>query len=391
MKIAIVGAGAMGMFVAREIARSEPRASLFIIDADLGRARQIAAILAAVASQHARCDARDVTGLATVLHGTEVVVNAAQYDVNLDVMRACLAARCHYLDLGGMFHMTQRQLALGEEFKQAGLTAILGIGAAPGMTNVMARLACDQLDTVEVIETAFAAAAPQAPSSPVFVPPYSIRTIMQEFCEESMQFLAGTHSAQPALAGRKSIQFAPPIGIVDCVYTLHSEPATLPAVFAAKGVREVTWRLGLPPALEDIIRAFASAGLGSTEPLTVGGASIAPVDFLAASIDRSIRSSAPTQRAFTEYGAIRVEAFGTRQNIPIRIAVECTREETGISPDVAGIMTGTPCALAALMLARGEAMLPGVHGAESVVPPGEMIRELRERRFVTVQTERRGL
>ena len=59
-----------------------------------------------------------------------MLVNTASYRINLEAMRACLKAGCHYLDLGGLYWMTGRQLELGTEFERAGLLAVLGIGRA---------------------------------------------------------------------------------------------------------------------------------------------------------------------------------------------------------------------------------------------------------------------
>ena len=39
-----------------------------------------------------------------------MLVNCASYRVNLEAMRACLAAGCHYVDLGGLYWLTGRQL-----------------------------------------------------------------------------------------------------------------------------------------------------------------------------------------------------------------------------------------------------------------------------------------
>ena len=76
---------------------------------------------AAVADEHgagkataARVDARDVDALAGAIAGAgaDVLLNTASYRINLDAMRACLKAGCHYLDLGGLYHVTRDQLEL---------------------------------------------------------------------------------------------------------------------------------------------------------------------------------------------------------------------------------------------------------------------------------------
>lgn len=59
-----------------------------------------------------------------------------------------MEAGVHYTDLGGLFHYTRKQLALKDEFRKKNLTAVLGSGITPGITNVMAAYAASKLDTV---------------------------------------------------------------------------------------------------------------------------------------------------------------------------------------------------------------------------------------------------
>ncbi|MGR8919946.1 MAG: saccharopine dehydrogenase family protein [Gammaproteobacteria bacterium] len=391
MHIAVVGAGAMGADIVAELARREPALALTVIDADGARARAVAAGSGLATAVGDTCDARDTATLARLLGDAAVTVNAAQYDTNLDVMRACLAAGSHYLDLGGMFHVTRRQLELGADFERAGLTAVLGMGAAPGLSNLLAVAACEGMDRVETVDMSFAAAAPDMPERDVFVPPYSIRTIMQEFCDPSFQYVDGELRELPALAGRRRIRFPHPIGEVDCVHTLHSEPATMPALLAERGAREVSWRLGLPSPLEDAVQAFAAAGLGSTTPLQVGGAAIAPVEFLAACIEDRIARAPRADEPYTEFGCLRAQAQGSAGDSALEVVVECSLETHGAAPDVAGVMTGTPAAVAALMLAAGEAGCPGTHGPERVIAPPTMFARLASCGFRTARTERREI
>ena len=64
-------------------------------------------------------DAREPASLRRALEGARVVVNAADYRLNLDVMRGALAASAHYVDLGGLFHVTRQQLELDAEFRRS--------------------------------------------------------------------------------------------------------------------------------------------------------------------------------------------------------------------------------------------------------------------------------
>jgi saccharopine dehydrogenase (NAD+, L-lysine-forming) len=246
MKVAVIGAGAMGRAVLQDLVAARELERILILDAEAERAREVAAALGDPRAQAGSVDATAVDQTAAALRGIDVVVNAAQYTVNVPVMRACVRARCHYADLGGMFHTTRKQLELSGDFERAGLTAVVGIGAGPGITNMVACYAADRLDQVESLRTSFAAVdLTDLRGIDVFAPPYSIRTIMEEFTEDTVQFLGGEYRVLPALAGAEDIEFPEPIGKRRCVHTLHSEPATLPAAFAHKGVREVTWKLGM--------------------------------------------------------------------------------------------------------------------------------------------------
>ena len=99
-------------------------------------------------------DAADPDELAAALRaaGATVLVNAASYGLNLSAMEAALAAGCHYLDLGGLYHMTRRQLELARSLpRRRAASPCSGIGASPGKTNVMAALAADRLDEVHAL------------------------------------------------------------------------------------------------------------------------------------------------------------------------------------------------------------------------------------------------
>ena len=75
--------------------------------------------------------------------GATLLLNTAAYRINLAAMEAALAAGAHYIDLGGLYHVTREQLHLDSRFREAGLLAVLGMGSTPGKTNVMAAHAVD--------------------------------------------------------------------------------------------------------------------------------------------------------------------------------------------------------------------------------------------------------
>ncbi len=99
-------------------------------------------------------------------------------------MRACLAAGCSYLDLGGLYWMTGRQLELADEFERAGLLALLGIGSSPGKTNLMAQRAVEVLDVEpgQITDDRHRGgrSRPRAGRDGRLRPPYAIQTLLDE-------------------------------------------------------------------------------------------------------------------------------------------------------------------------------------------------------------------
>ena len=113
----------------RDLAESDEVNRLLLLDLDEARARATGEAHAPDA-EVARVD--PAGGLGYLLAGVDVLVNSASYRVNLDAMRACLEAGCHYIDLGGLYHLTTRQLELDHDFSAAGKLALLGMGSSPG-------------------------------------------------------------------------------------------------------------------------------------------------------------------------------------------------------------------------------------------------------------------
>src|SRR5512133_4178565 len=172
--VAVVGAaGIIGPAIVATLAEQEAVDRILVLDMNEAGARE-------VAERHgggkAIAGGLDITDReqAGALDGADVVLNSASYRVNLAAMEAALAAGAHYVDLGGLFHVTLEQLELDVRFREAGLLAVLGMGSTPGKTNVMAARAVELLgDDVERIVVGAAGRDPDPPSGPL-VAPYAV-------------------------------------------------------------------------------------------------------------------------------------------------------------------------------------------------------------------------
>ena len=375
MRIVVLGgAGAMGRVTVADLARSTGVEEVRIADVNRAAAETLAREIGGPARAGYVPGAYHLA-LVEACGGADVVVNATSHKLNVPVMRACLEVHAHYTDLGGLYWWALDQLSLDREFQDAGLSAAISFGAAPGITNMLAAAACERLDSVESIEV-IDAVVPGRTWSPTetYVPPYAPDTLIDEFSRPAPQFLDGAVVEMPPGSGAKIYHL--PEGDVECVYTIHSEPATLPLAFRAKGVRSVEWRLGLPEADISRLQAFVAAGLTSTDPVVVDGAKIAPRDVLVETLRRQ-GGAIPDPDARERLRAHVVGTVGGR-----RVAIDADLAMTQHAEwgtDSGTYSTGVPPAIAAGMLARGEALRTGVGGPESMLPFERFFDELAAR------------
>ena len=275
-------------------------------------------------------DARDAASLGRAVEGADVVVNAADYRLNLDVMRGALGAGAHYVDLGGLFHVTRQQLELFEDFEAAGLTAILGLGSAPGKTNLLAAAAARRLESDPISMEIWAATRDPAAAGHPFPAPYSVQTLRDELQMRPVVLREGGLEEVDPLSGAASRDFPEPVGRAEGIFTLHSELATLPVSLST--LREASFRLCLSPGLLDKLLALEEGEL--PEPYTQSPESVAVHEVELRAGDAQV-----VGRTVTRGGSAR--------------------------------STSEPAARGAVELAEGRLAKPGVHPPEIAVDDAE--------------------
>src|ERR1700729_928409 len=372
MKIVVLGAGLMGRAVVYDLSGAREVKSIVVADFDRARAQEVARKFGRGITRAAFADVRATSRLAKLLHRCDVVVNCTQYNWNLDVMRAALAARVNYMDLGGLYHMTRKQFALDRDFRRIGKLDIPGMGGAPGITNVMARALADRIERVESIRVYNAGAEQQKYDSPIAYS-FSIATILDELTMSPVHFTGGRYVEKPMLSEPEPGTFPRPIGKIILRHSIHSELGTLAESFRKKGVREVFFKINYDPKLVELVRNLVDAGFTSCDPITVNGAKIAPRAMLLALMQKSSPTKTPL-----DVEALRVVVIGKQKKNPGGGAVKGgpTHPARPQLPAVARA-PGSPAAIAAVMHGRGEIPGAGVQAPVNVVPPKPFFNELQ--------------
>lgn len=156
MKVIVLGAGGMGRYAARTAAAMDFVEDLVVADLDETRAREFASQLGPKA-RGASVDVQNARSLARLFEGANAVLNTVGpfFRLGPPVLRAAIGAGVHYLDINDDWESTEAMLALDEDARSAGITAVIGVGASPGMSNMLARLAMRELDEVDEIIAGF--------------------------------------------------------------------------------------------------------------------------------------------------------------------------------------------------------------------------------------------
>ena len=369
--IVLGGCGEMGSEATRDLARTSEFEEIVVADLNLEKARALAAELGGGRVRALQVDAGDEQRLSEQLKGFDVVANCTTYHFGMKATRAAIRAGVNYLDLGGLFN-TPKQLELDEEARASGVTVCLGCGATPGVTNLLARRAADQLDEVDEVHVAFASFRSVAPS------PGLLDTVLDEFSPGSRRFFwrAGEFVEVPAFSGARRVRFAEPVGEAEVYYVPHSETHALPR-FLGKGVRLVdvrgTWR----PEIMRALRVFAEFRLTGDGAGSFEGREITSKAFLREHI---LRHAAGVGGEGEWAFLLNVEVKGRRDGRARRFEYTTShpaRDAWGTTATAR--VTGIPASIGAQKLARGEATSAGVMSPDACFEPLPFFEELSRR------------
>ncbi len=381
MKIIVLGgAGKMGCIAVQDLAGDRRVDEVIIADRDLAQARTVAGIINSSKVSIQPVDVTDHDALVGTLKGADACLNATVYYFNLQMMQACLEAGVSYIDLGGLFHTTRKQLELSERFAEAGLSAVLGMGSAPGVPNIQARYAADRLDTIEYIRI-YDGIMPPPPDDVRFT--YAVPTIIDELTQPPMVYRDGEFVACEPLSEFEDYWFTPPLGLLPMHLSLHSEIATLPITFKDKGLKECFFKInywGMAKETVEKISVLADFGFAGREAVEVKGQPVVPRDLLVAMMSGYVPPIAdflaPPKKQPPDWAKeIVTEVRGSKDGKTLTYRL-------GTLTCKGALPTGVAPSRAAIWLAEGR-IPPGVYSPEAVIEPIPFFKELEEREIYT--------
>ena len=286
-------------------------------------------------------------------------------------MDAALSARCHYVDLGGLFHTTRRQLARDAEFRRAGPAGRPRDGQRAGHARTCSPASAPKGSRRVAAIRVYNGGADFTPGRGALSFGFSPATLLDELSQRPMVFTKGRFRSAPPLSGGEDFRFD--LGTQRVHLSLHSEVATLPSSFAAKGIRECAFKIAYDPGFIERMRLLIDLGLADPRP---GPRGVAPRDVL---LD-ALRALPAGPDVVDDRDALAVVVEGRDRRGPVAVRVELTAGPQRRPPlSAVARNTGFPAAIVARMLLDGVIRARGVRPPEECVPVAPFLRALAAR------------
>jgi saccharopine dehydrogenase-like NADP-dependent oxidoreductase len=298
MKVLVIGAGGVGAAFAAIAQRRACFEHVVMADVALERARAASERLGEPDRFSAeRVDASSREQLVELIArvAPDAVLNACDPRFNEPIFAAAFDARVTYLDMAmTLSHphperphelpgemLGDKQFAVEQQWRDAGLLALVGIGVEPGLSDVFARHAADELFS-SLDEVGVRDGADLVVEGYEFAPTFSIWTTIEECLnpplvwERERGFYTTAPFSEPEL-----FEFPEGIGAVECVNVEHEEVVLIPRWVECE---RVTFKYGLGQEFIDVLRTLHKLGLDATDPVSVRGVQVSPRDVVAAAL-----------------------------------------------------------------------------------------------------------
>ena len=296
MRILVIGAGGVGSAAVGIAARRGFFEHMVVADYDPARVEHaLTQVAGDTRFSGAEVDASDVEAMVALIreHRITHVLNAVDPRFVMPIFNASFAAGIDYMDMAMSLSrphpdrpyaesgekLGDRQFAKATAWEAAGRLAFVGMGVEPGLSDVFARYAADQLFS-EIDEVGVRDGANLTVDGYEFAPSFSIWTTIEECLNPPVIWEKGRGwYTTPPFSEPEVFQFPEGIGPVECVNVEHEEVLLVPRWVDAK---RVTFKYGLGDEFIEVLRVLHKLGLDSTTPVQVKGAEISPRDVVAA-------------------------------------------------------------------------------------------------------------
>jgi lysine 6-dehydrogenase len=352
MKVAIFGSGLMGSTIAMDLVKSKQVDQVTIYDVDRRRLKDLTSRVSSSKLEAKAHDVRRSNQTANVLKKVDVGIGALPHGLSEYAIHSTISARVNFVDL--IFGWRFGQAEINSACKRRAITIIPACGLAPGLTNILAMKAAEQMDRVDEVHIKVGG-IPEKPKPPLnYRIVFSFQAVLEEYLRKARIIRNRRTVDVQALSGLEMINF-PPVGRCECFYT--DGLSTL--VRTIRKVREMDEKTIRWPGHAEQIRTLIDCGLLDTKPVTYHNQAISPRDFVSATLSEKLALG--RERDLT---LLRVEVSGKRNGETTRYRYQMVDHyDSRHHVTSMARTTAFPCSIAAQMLASERIQQKGL------VPP----------------------
>jgi saccharopine dehydrogenase (NAD+, L-lysine-forming) len=319
----------------------------------------------------AAIDADDVAATTKLLEAEspQLLINVALPYQDLSLMDACLSANVNYLDTANYEPPEEAkfeykwQWAYQDRFKDAGLTALLGSGFDPGVTNVFCAYAqkhlFDQIETIDILD------ANAGDHGYHFATNFNPEINIREITAKGRYWEKGLWKEVEPMSVHQVYDF-PVVGKQDAYLLYHEEMESL--CKNIPGLKRMRFWMTFSQKYLAHLKVLENVGMTSIDPINFKGQKIQPIEFLKAVLPDPA-SLGPRTKGKTCIGC---DITGTKSGEKKRILIynscdhqKCYQE---VSSQAISYTTGVPAMIGAQMILRGLWRNSGVWNMEQYDP-----------------------
>lgn len=371
MRYLVLGAGQQGRAIAFDLLR-DPETEIILADRDSDLLEEVDSWLDDPRVDLEPLDASSRDELEAVMEDADVTISALPYRLNLGATEAAIAARTHFIDLGGNNDVVAAQLELDAAAREAGIVVIPDCGLAPGMAAILAADVADRFSRIDSLRIRVGG-LPQRPQGELdYMLTFNVEGLLNEYSEPCVAVINGETVLVEPLGDVERVNFPEPWGELEAFNT-SGGLSTLPRSLGHK-VENMDYKTLRYPGHAEKMRALYDQGLFSREPRQTSEGEVVPRDLLA----KMIEDVCTYPEA--DVVLLRILATGLKNGVPIMVRsqiIDRFDKENGITAMMR--MTGYPASIIAQMIARGDIDARGVVPGERAVGFETFREELKHR------------
>lgn len=375
MKILVLGAGRMGLGAVFDLIRNSPEVeAVTVADFDLKKAEEVAEKVDSARVTPHHVDVSNISDVADLMRPHDSAISCVNYWYNVELSQAAIATNTNFCDLGGNNYIVDKQLALDNQAKKAGINIIPDCGLAPGMVSVLAMHGAKRFDETHEIHIRVGG-LPQKPKTALqYQLVFSVEGLINEYIEVARVIREGKITEVESMTEIENLSFDdfPPLE----AFQTSGGTSTLPETFLGK-VRELDYKTIRYAGHCEKFKTMIDLGLCSSEEILVDYQKIVPRKVFGELLQKYLPADEP------DYVLVRLDFVGTKDGKTQKLRfdiVDKQDEQTGLSAMMR--TTAFPASIIAQMMAKSDVLQRGATPQEKAIDSDKFVAELTRRNII---------